>query len=369
MKRVLFIINSLRSGGAEKILSDILKGFDYSKYDVSLVYFVSDGVYLNDIPKEVSVKCLLHMGPRIDHLFRKFLSSFGLLDTYLRYSMRQHTSKYDTIISYLEGFPTRMHGYIMDKAANNISFIHTDLSSYCDSSAQFSNRMPQDYVYSKMNKLVFVSENAKLGFEKVYPKVLTEKIILKNFIDLNSVYGASKAFKIANHGFTVVSVGRLSKVKGFDIIPSIARELKNRGKTVYFRIVGGGAEESNLKQTIIEQNVENAVFLEGFQKNPYPYIQSADIYISTSHAEGMPLSLCEAMALGKPIISTRTSGAVELLKDELGILVERTTTDFADAIEKLYLDRNTYHTLSERGIQFSKSFDRAVYLEKLYHLL
>lgn len=369
MKKILFIINSLRVGGAEKILIDLLKGIDYKKYDVSLVYFVKGGVFLNDVPAPVHCKCIVGMGSRIDNIFRKIIECFGLLDMYYKWCMRQGVGNYDTIVSYLEGFPTRMHSYILDKAVRNISFVHTDLDTFRDSVYQYSHKYTQEMVYSKMTEIVFVSRHAKESFMKVFPNVVTKQTVLPNFIDKRTIYSQSTEKKIEKRGFTVVTIGRLAPVKGVDIIPKVAKYIKSKNLPICFNIIGDGSDYNKIKQLIKENGVDDVVNMAGFQKNPYPYILASDICLNTSYAEGMPLSLCEAMALGRPVIATNTSGAIELLDGGYGILVDRTVEKIAEAIIKLYNNESLRICLAENGVEFSHRFDRDIYINKFNKLI
>lgn len=368
-KKILFLINSLRVGGAEKILVDTLKGFDYDKYDVSLIYFIKGGVYLNDLPEQVKCKCVVGMGSRLDNMFRLVLEKFNMLDKYYRWCITRNVENYDTIVSYLEGFPTRMHSFVMDKGQRNITFVHTDLETFRDSSMQFDADCTQEKVYSRMDEIVFVSRHARESFERIYPKCNVKLTVLTNFIDINNVYQLSTKYKVENKAFSIVTVGRLAPVKGADIIPLVAKYIKEQNKDIHFTIVGDGSEFDNVKELIKDNDVDDCVTMVGFKKNPYPYILASDIYLNTSHTEGMPLSLCEAMTLGRPVIATKTSGAVELLGQENGILVERNVKDIADAIIDLYSNPKKRFKIAESGVSFSSEFERKKYLHKFYRLI
>lgn len=369
MKKILFIINSLRVGGAEKILVNLLNEIDYEKYDVSLIYFVKGGGFLNDVPSSVHCKCIIGMGSRFNNLFRKLLDCFGLLDMYFKWCMRQSVDKYDTIVSYLEGFPTRMHSYVLDKAIRNISFVHTDLATFRDSAAQFSQKYSQEMAYSKMDEIVFVSKQSMESFNRIFPNIDVRQSVLSNFIEKRKIISQSLEKRIEKRGFTVVTVGRLAPVKGVDIIPLVAKYLKDKGLPIYFIIVGNGSEYDNIRQLIQENGVGDIINMVGFQKNPYPYILASDIYLNTSHTEGMPLSLCEAMTLGKPVIATNTSGAIELLDNEHGLLVDRTVEQIGEAIIKLYCNESIRMSLAEKGIELSNRFDKQFYITNFNKLI
>ena len=305
MKKVLFIINSLRPGGAERMLTDILNAFDYTKYEVKLMCFVKGGVYSQDIPSNVTVLYPFVLGTRISNIIMRIFSIVGLCEIWQRWCVRKSTSdEYDAIISYLEGYPVKIHSYILDRGKKNVSFIHTDLNAFPDAMSQFKTRDELATIYDKMSHLVFVSSYAETAFISVLPEVKTLKSVLPNFIDVDKILKMGDEYTVQADMFTIVTVGRLVAVKGFEIIPRLAAELKEQGYKVRFLIVGEGSERQHLESLIKEMDVEDRVSLEGFHKNPYPYLKAADAYISTSISEGMPLSICEAMAFGKAVVAS-----------------------------------------------------------------
>ena len=145
-KKVLFIMPDLPSGGAEKVLIDILKNFDHSAYDVTLLLEYRQGVYINDIPSSVRFRTmfgasniwlerwhrLLHM-MHCYHLYHSIVHKLILLFT-LR------GLKFDTIVSCMEGEAVRLHSYIMGKAANNVSWIQS-IGHRCFSKATSTRRL------------------------------------------------------------------------------------------------------------------------------------------------------------------------------------------------------------------------------------
>lgn len=96
------------------------------------------------------------------------------------------------------------------------------------------------------------------------------------------------------------------------------------------------------------------VTLWGMQENPYKYINSADVFICSSHYEGYGLVVAEALILGKPVISTNVSGPAEILENgKYGYLVENST-------EGLYLGMKAF--LNETGLideYHNKALERA----------
>lgn len=368
-KKLLFIINSLNCGGAEKLLIDIVNNLDSSKYEIGLLVFRKKLLLKDKIHKPIKILNTLNGDSIINKYLFIFLKKIGIIDNYYKYKIRKTTTHYDTIISFLEGFPLRAHSYIFDRAKNHISYIHTDLRIYNDCFDQFKNEESISEIYNKLDKIICVSNETAKGFKSVLPQIKTPVYPLHNFIDIENVIKDSLSQSVTFKVPTIITVGRLEKIKGLEIIPRIAKLFKKENIKIQFRIVGDGTEYGSLKQLITELNVDDFVILEGYVSNPYPLIKASDIYLSTSLAEGLPLSICEAMALKKPIISTPTSGALNLLSGGAGILVERDEYKFFYAIRSLLNSKELMLKYSMMSSNKANEFDKSIYLNKLYSII
>lgn len=366
MKKVLFIIPSLRGGGAEKLLSDILKSYDCSKYEVHIMYFYNNNIYLDEIPQYVrQIIPFDIVNKTLGRIVWSLLKILNLRDCFCRNKIRKAVdNRYDTIVSFLEGLSLHFHNFIVDRADKNISFVHTDFRHYSVSLNKHSLKE-----YNKMDSIVFVSKNACDSFRYVFPTNCSVHKVLPNFINISNIKAKSKEFKLSKIKPTIICVGRLEKVKGFELLIDIALKLKNLLDDFQFRIIGNGEEESNLKKLVKLNNLEEIIFFDGFKRNPYPYIANSDIMLSTSLAEGFSLVICEAMSLGIPVIASKTDGALSLLGGGAGILVERNPTEYVNAIVKLLKNRNAYNNYVSEGVRASRSYDISSYLLQLYEIL
>lgn len=127
--------------------------------------------------------------------------------------------------------------------------------------------------------------------------------------------------QIDNDDFLLVCTARLSKVKGVDILVHALAGVLLRGVSCKCIILGDGP----LREKLIEQanrlNLERHVLFEGFQSDVTPYLQAASAFILTSHTEGLPLSVLEAMACGLPCIVTNVGGTAEAVMNGVSGLV------------------------------------------------
>lgn len=137
----------------------------------------------------------------------------------------------------------------------------------------------------------------------------------------------------------VVTVGRLEAQKAHQHVITLAVALRERRPEVRFAIVGTGDRADELAALAREAGVADRVCLPGLRSDVGDILGSADLYLSCSDWEGMPLSTIEAMASGLPTVATRTEGSAQLLDERSGIVVDVGDTDaMAAAVQALAAD-------------------------------
>lgn len=372
-KKILFIINNLAGGGAEKVLIDMLNNFDYLRFDVELLLIWKEGVYLQDVPKGVKVKCVyskpLSLREKIDHnLFVKFGTLFGY-----KQSIKSKVSrKYDTIVSFLEGMSLKYHSYIVDRADKNISWVHIDLLNNHYTVGRLFTEQLEKQAYEKMDEIVFVSNDAKMQFEKLYPDNITKKTVILNPIDYNYISNYRKEYNLNcdNRCFNIVSVGRLEGQKSYDRLIRLAKRLKEDNYNFHITIIGEGSERGKLEGLIADYGLQNYMSLPGFLKPPYSKMVEADLFISASFAEGFSLVLCEAFCLGLPVVSTKTVGPIELIdNNKYGILVDHDDESIYQGVKRMIDDeqlRLHYHNMS---LEKAKIFNIQETMKQVFEIL
>lgn len=122
--------------------------------------------------------------------------------------------------------------------------------------------------------------------------------------------------------FVLVCAARLSKVKGVDIVIQALARAAQQGIPCKCMILGDGPLRDSLSAQAKALGVTDRVFFEGFQPDVRPYLQAASAFILTSHTEGLPLSVLEAMACELPCIVTDVGGTAEaVLHGETGLVI------------------------------------------------
>lgn len=370
-KKIVIIMSALHGGGAEKVLIDYLRNFNYNKYDVTLCLVINEGTYLNDVPKEVEVVSLYQKFSTFPYRFEHWMSKYFAIDWLQRRRVNKNFKKnnFDTVISYMEGIPLKFHNYFLKSAKNHISWVHLDLYNFHYSLSVFSNKRQEEAIYKRMNTIVFVSKDAKNQFHKLYPFDISKKVIY-NIIDKDSIVKSITNNYVSNETIIIGAIGRLEIQKRFDRLIEAANLLKKDGLSFIINIIGEGSLRPSLEQTIQENELLDYVFLKGFVKPPYNLINECDIVVATSEAEGFSLVVAEALCLGKAVISTATTGPIELLQNgKYGIVCDHDVHSIYEAIKSLIVDRNRLKLYQNLALERSQFFEVAKSIEALENLI
>ncbi len=359
MKKILFMMYDLNGGGAEKVLIDILKRMNKNKYSIDLFLLRKQGVYLKEAEKLVNIIALTGKRSFFNRfvLFRKISSLYReikirifiyipcLVNLYLK-------NNYDVEIAFLEGNTTKL---LSRKKSNckKITWLHTDLNKNKDKGNQKT--------YERFNKVICVSNDCKNSFLKLYPEGRNKTQTIYNPIDKEKILEQAKEkinFNKRNK-INIITIGRLAKVKGYDILLQSHNKLIKSGLDYNLIFLGEGPERKNMEKYIKENNLENNTQLLGFKENPYSYLKEADIFVSSSRYEGFSLVVAEALCLNKPVIVTKCTGPKEILENgKYGLLAEIENIDnLAEKMKLMILDEEIRKKYSKLSEERSKIFD------------
>jgi glycosyltransferase involved in cell wall biosynthesis len=113
--------------------------------------------------------------------------------------------------------------------------------------------------------------------------------------------------------FHIGTVGRLVPIKGLDLFLEVAAEVRRAVPTARFSILGDGPLRDDLGRQAVRLGIADAVEFLQPRPDPFEYYRSLDLYLNTSIHEGLPLSVVEAMACGKPVVSAAVGGIPEIV--------------------------------------------------------
>lgn len=178
-------------------------------------------------------------------------------------------------------------------------------------------------VYDKADAVIAVSPSLA---SRLNSKFSIEAKYIPNIVDL-------KAFKYGERtkqeSFNLVSVGNLVKNKRMELLVEAFYQAFGGGNQVNLKIFGQGPEKSRLETMIRDYGLEPRVELMGLQtrEDIARVHQSSDCFVLASESETFGLAFIEAMAMGLPVIGTRSGGPEEFINEENGLLIDVNNKD------------------------------------------
>lgn len=201
----------------------------------------------------------------------------------------------------------------------------------------------------------------------------TQWEVILNGIDVNSFNATVKnADPTPYSGLGFLTVGRYSSEKAqLDLIRAMS-DVTDELPDVELRIVGYGPLEEKLNSAVKRRGLENHVTVTGYRETVDRDLAGADVFVLPSLAEGLPISLIEAMAAGLPVVATDIPGINELVvANETGILVPpRSPEELAAAMISMQ-DEHRRSTFGQNGFEHAARHfgidDTAARHIQLYH--
>lgn len=159
-------------------------------------------------------------------------------------------------------------------------------------------------------------------------------------IPAEAVKRARAEFLCEKGDVSIITVGRLDRLKGFDYLLPAFSALNKKHANTKLIFIGAGQELEHMKELISRLGIERSVRLLGYKKDPQPYLAAADIYVCSSTTEGFSLAVTEAMLSALPVVATSVGSNTDLVDDGVsGYIVEPGVPEaLAQALEKLMLN-------------------------------
>lgn len=372
--KVFFAIESLAGGGAEKVLLNILNKFDFSKYEVTLFVFFPGGVYEKYLDERIKLITFYNNIQKVSSseqlLYKLYRSiSIRLLTKYpkllTKFQKGRLKEQYDIGVSFCEGLNAAIIMENSSKFFKKIGWVHIDFNLH---NANISNKDIL-YYYKKFDKIAFVSADSLKAFKNVFPTISKPIFqVVYNPINVPEIKLKSRMQNpFIKNKFTVISVGRFNKQKRFDRVIDIAKLAKAENLNIQFLIVGEGSLKEDYINQIKNDKLEDFVEIHPFTENVVAWVNYSDLYLMTSDYEGLPVVICEAMVIAKPIIATRITGTVELLENgKYGQLVDKDINEIYKAVKNMYQDpilRSFY------SVQLSNDLDNFIFKDDIKNVI
>ncbi len=302
MKKIVFVIESLQYGGAERVLTGITDYLAEHDYDITVITFLlkEQEYELNQKIKRINLNIPNNGVQKLIYGVKKLKEALLLQEA-------QICIAFDILanILLLLAAPHSMKVVISERNAPK----QTALSIY--------SKILRFLIYPKSDYYVFQTKEAASYYSKkiqmkstIIPNPILSQLPKKKYVDLNK---------------EVVAIGRLEKQKNYELMLRSFKEFLKEHEDYTLSIYGIGSEQDNLNQLCRQLDISHQVVFRGNSNKVHEMIIKAEIFLMTSSYEGIPNALMEAMAMGFPVIATNCpAGGVALLIEDgkNGILVD-----------------------------------------------
>lgn len=353
-KKLLFLTVKFDTGGTEKVTYDIITRLNPDKYDMTLMSMYGGGYYWDHLPGYVQKK---YFFPRFIRYVIRYVTWFPGKLVYRTFIKE----KYDVEIACGDDIPSRVINHSVNPRSKKIAWIHMDVQERGYQGHEIRTEKGRQGFYRNFDRIVNVSCECERKFREKFGAHLPTCVIY-NPVPAEEILQKSQEqpeIRLPEGCFNIVCMGRFTPQKGFDRLLDALKTLKERNVAGYHvTVLGDGYERPALQQRIREYGLEDCVSLPGYVNNPYAVIRQAEMFALPSRDESFSLAVAEAMVLGIPVMSTRCTGPVELLKDgEAGCLVENSTEGILAGLERILTDGSFYQMLREKAGANTGNFD------------
>ncbi len=339
--RLCHVIDSLGRGGTQRCLIHLVEGLSLRGYQQHIVC-------LND-DVDAEILASLRRNARIVVIGRwSLLLGWGMVRLFqlLRRERIQVVQTYlwhADVIGRSVAWAARVPTIFSSVRARNV-----DKRAWQFWLDRLTVRWAQRVIYNSRQVVAFSREHEGVTPDQV--------LVIPNGVEQSPVSGPSREIllqqvKLPVDARFILSVGRLYPQKGHDVLIQAFAQLAGHHPHLFLLIAGEGPERPKLEQLISGHGLTSRVLLLGSRQDVTAWLAAADTFILASRFEGMPNALMEAMAAGLPVITSRTDGSTELIRnEETGLLVPpEDPAALAAAIRRLLSEPDFARCLGKAG--------------------
>ncbi len=344
--RILHVIDHLGSGGAQEAVCQLVKYVQKDRFQSEVVTLHGFGQYW---------EVLRSWGVPVHSLVPQAFARPAIPLIFLRLSLLLARHRYDIVHTHLIGanvlaaplaalyrVPVRFtHDQTMDDVRER-SLVHRGLDA-------LANRLNHHVIAVSSSIRTFLCRKEGVPVQKI--SVIYNSVDLERFSpksDPKAQAAARRQLGLPAEALIVGGVGRLHYQKNFSLFLEVAKEVCAELPQVMFVIAGEGPERAPLEEMSRKLDLASRVRFLGFVKEMPELYQALDLLLLTSHFEGTPLTVLEAMAMGTPVVASRVDGVEEVLEDgQEGMVVPPGDRNlFVQGVSRLLQDRRLWQRLS-----------------------
>lgn len=349
--KILFVLPSLKAGGAERVISFLAKNFHENKQEVNLLVlgFEKDKVFETGNLKIV----YLNKSRLLFSLF-DIIKFIKRIKPSIVFSSITHLNIVMALVSYF---------FKNIKFVAREASIRSDMSSYGGYKERILNKIIP-WAYKKFEAIVCQSHDMKNDLISNFNININKLYVIGNPITVK-LMDSNKIIDTSLEKMRFITVGRLSEEKGH------SRIIKGLSKVVnydfHYTIVGNGPMFHKIKQDIKNNNLKDKVTFIKYTSNVLDEIGKNDFFLQGSYVEGFPNAVLESCSIGVPVVAFNCPGGTKeiIINKENGFLVKN-----QNEFETLLVNLDTSNKLSNEMVKkhVYQSFSSEIIVSK-YHKL
>ncbi|WP_161879560.1 glycosyltransferase [Alkalibacterium sp. MB6] len=337
--KVLHIINNLGSGGAEKLLEDLIPLMNKMENVEADILLLTD-------EKNVFYDSLINKGVKVDVVkYRNMYDVRNIFEIkkYIVYG------GYDIVHSHV--FPTQYWVALSKIILRNkkVKFITTEHSTHNRRREKFYFMYIDKFIYAQYDSIISITEKTRdnlIDWIDPKRKNLDKHIVIENGVDIEKIkvalpYKKSELIEGINENTKLICmVGRFSEAKDQ---PTLIRAVSKLSRDIHLILVGEGPLMADNKKLAEELGVSDRVHFLGFRQDIPRILKTVDIVVLGSHWEGFGLAAVEGMAAGKPVVVSDVEGLRDVVKDKESRFILRSDEDLSGKITNILFFDEIYY--------------------------
>lgn len=354
--KVLQVINSLGTGGAEKLILDTVPKYREKGLQVDVLLLWDNNFEFTKKIKELD--CCTIYTLRESENYKDIYSIKHI------FKMKKIFKNYDVVHVHL--FPSQYFAVLANFLLGNLcKLLFTEHNTTNTRMNFFVFRFLDRLIYKGYKKIIAITDDVKKVMEN-YLKV-NKIVTINNGVDLEGVKLSKEISKVSLNSNFVESDVILTQVGGFreqkDQDTTI-RSLKYLPKNFHLVLVGDGIRKNELVKIVNENNLENRVHFVGIRNDVNSILKAVDYIIVSSHWEGFGLAAVEGMAAKKPVLASNVKGLQEVVKDA-GILFEKGNEhSLAENILTLHSNPSLYSETANKCYERAHKYDISLMVDQ-----
>ncbi len=300
----------MRAGGAERVVSLLLRHLDPDQYDLHLALAQCQGPYLDQLPEYVTRHDL--QAERVSRSLLPLVKTVRQLKPDVVMSSMSHMNVAATLVRPTWPRATRL---VIRETATCDQILRT--RRWGRLRAAFFAKQ-----YRLADSIICQSQFMRQDLARNFALPGESMVVIPNPVDFHSIDSLKRmrSNPLPTSGPNVVALGRLAPVKNHGQLLQAVPSLLEKHPTANVWLLGDGPMKPALMQLRRNLGIESHVHFAGFQDNPFPWLQHADLFALCSLSESSPNALLEAIACDCPTISTVHPGGTREIHERLGIL-------------------------------------------------